>query len=291
MPSERGSAGASWGIPLVLLLVVLPLLLWAEVSFDRRLGGSASLVELSKPRGYVDATLEKKLNDVSRLSIVEVAGLFVDPGNPLDLSPEERRAAQKHLVLLASLADQLLWQMHRMVGSASPETLREHRALLGDQTRVLRMQGARVDLLEGMLSGRYGAAAVQAAREAGAEKPEGWLPTADPQRQALWVQVFGDPNQDLPSDMFLPQQVRNLAVLQLEQRADPADLPTFLSSILAFMDLEVRMREEWMLLYRLFILPDRRRVQIAPIGPRRPDLSFDQMAEGLREAARRGAEP
>lgn len=282
-PKVRG--WKSWLPSLLLLLLVLPLLFWAEISFYNRLSGAGSALELTRPPDYLDSVQLKFLDSASRHDMVGLAFQIVDPANPLGLSEDERRQAREGVARLSRLADEDLWEMHRMVGSLDEDTLRRHRQHLQDEFGTMRMQWARPEVVASILQQRYGHLRDAAAPE---EMPAGWTPEADPKVHERWRGSFTGGAVDRVTDVFLVAQVQNLVVFENEGSTlekDPVRATRFVQSVNRILELAPRLRQEWIDLYHHFVMDHPDRVSAVPLMPRMPDLPFDEFAASLRKAA------
>lgn len=278
----------AWVPSLLLLLLLLPAVLCVEVYLHRRLGGSGSVLELTRPPGHLDSVQIRFLDSASRQDIAALALQLTDPRNPLGLPDAERVEAREHLARMAQLADRHLWEMERFVGLLDGITLQRHQELLKDQHGTMRMQWARPEVVASLVQQRYGGLDPDAAPTE--EVPKGWAPDADPEAYGLFTATFTGENVDRVSDIFLITQVQNLTVLHMETPTtgeDPVRAARLVQSVARIQEIVPQLRQEWINLYHRFVMPYPDRAASVPIGPRRPDLSYVGLAAALRQAGSR----
>lgn len=285
--APRVGSWRAWVPSLFLLLGVLPLVFWAEVSFHERLGGAGSAVELSRPADYLDAVQIRYVEGASRQNIADVAQRLLDPANPFGVSQSERAQAREHLARISGLLDENLWQLHQLVSALDEATVRRHQERLGDELGTLRTNAVPPEVLAAQMQQRYGL--LDLGRVPVETRPADWTPGSDPQAHRRWQASFAGVGGQHSGDQFLAIQVQNLLALHLEAPTpseDPVRAARLVRSVGAVQALGPQLRQEWINLYHRFVMPYPERAAQVPLQGRQDDLGYEEFADLMRRISR-----
>lgn len=285
--ASRAGSWRAWIPSLVLMLVVLPLVLWAEVSFHQRLGGAGSAVELARPADYLDAVQVRYVEGASRTNIADVAGRLMDPANPFGLSGAERDQAREHLARLSQLLDENTWQLHQLVSAVDESTLLRHQQQLLDALGNLRTNAVPPEVLATQMQQRYGLLDLERVPLEG--RPAGWTPQADPEAHRRWQASFASVGGQHSGDQFLAIQVQHLLSLHLEAPTaseDPVRAARLVRAVDALQTVGPQLRQEWINLYHRFVMPYPERAAQVPLQGQQQDLGYEELTDLVRRISR-----